>query len=76
MANNEHVALLGQGASAWNEWRAEFNGTPDLSRGELDCEPCHLAAETACHENPEIEAFPGKIDSHFRAGAGGALSIV
>ena len=35
MANDEHVALLGQGATAWNEWRAKFDGTPDLSRTGL-----------------------------------------
>src|SRR5215469_2139297 len=35
MANNEHVALLGQGATAWDEWRAKFNETPDLSGAGL-----------------------------------------
>src|ERR1700749_1957297 len=32
MPNDEHVALLGQGAMAWNAWRAERDETPDLSR--------------------------------------------
>jgi uncharacterized protein YjbI with pentapeptide repeats len=35
MPNDEHVALLVQGATAWNEWRAKFDGTPDLSRAGL-----------------------------------------
>jgi uncharacterized protein YjbI with pentapeptide repeats len=35
MANDEHVELLGQGATAWNEWRAKFNETPDLSAAGL-----------------------------------------
>jgi uncharacterized protein YjbI with pentapeptide repeats len=35
MANDEHVGLLGQGATAWNEWRAKFNETPDLSAAGL-----------------------------------------
>lgn len=32
MAADEHVALLGRGAAAWNEWRAEHDEAPDLSR--------------------------------------------
>jgi len=35
MPNDEHVALLVQGATAWNEWRAKFDGTLDLSRAGL-----------------------------------------
>jgi uncharacterized protein YjbI with pentapeptide repeats len=35
MANDEHVDLLGRGATAWNEWRAKFNETPDLSGAGL-----------------------------------------
>jgi uncharacterized protein YjbI with pentapeptide repeats len=35
MANTEHVALLGQGATAWNAWRAEQDQTPDLSGAGL-----------------------------------------
>jgi Pentapeptide repeats (8 copies) len=35
MANNEHVAMLGRGAAAWNEWRADCDETPDLSRAGL-----------------------------------------
>src|ERR1700758_355971 len=35
MANDEHVAMLGRGAAAWNAWRAEQNETPDLSRAGL-----------------------------------------
>jgi uncharacterized protein YjbI with pentapeptide repeats len=35
MPNDEHVALLVQGATAWNEWRAKFDRTPDLSRAGL-----------------------------------------
>jgi hypothetical protein len=30
MPNDEYVALLVQGARAWNEWRAKFAETPDL----------------------------------------------
>ena len=35
MANNEHIAMLGRGAAAWNEWRADRDETPDLSRAGL-----------------------------------------
>ena len=35
MANDEHVAPLGHGAAAWNEWRAKHAETPDLSRAGL-----------------------------------------
>ena len=35
MANDEHVAMLGRGAVAWKEWRADRDETPDLSRAGL-----------------------------------------
>src|SRR6266404_4074532 len=35
MPNDEHVAMLGHGAAAWNEWRAKLDETPDLSRAGL-----------------------------------------
>jgi hypothetical protein len=35
MANDEHVAMLGRGAVAWKEWRADRDETPDLSRACL-----------------------------------------
>src|SRR5437588_1112508 len=35
MANDEHVSVLGRGAAAWNEWRADRDETPDLSRAGL-----------------------------------------
>src|SRR5437667_11015035 len=35
MPKNEHVALLGRGAAAWNAWRAEHGDVPDLSRAPL-----------------------------------------
>jgi uncharacterized protein YjbI with pentapeptide repeats len=35
MANDEHVSVLGRGAAAWNEWRADRDETPDLSRAAL-----------------------------------------
>jgi uncharacterized protein YjbI with pentapeptide repeats len=35
MPNDEHVAMLGHGAAAWNEWRAKHDETPDLSRAGL-----------------------------------------
>src|SRR5260370_24723342 len=35
MAKNEHVALLGRGATAWNAWRAEHGDVPDLSQAAL-----------------------------------------
>src|SRR5260370_27327093 len=35
MPTNEHVALLGRGAAAWNAWRAEHGEVQDLSRGAL-----------------------------------------
>jgi len=36
MANEEHVAILQQGVSAWNKWRKTASGTwPDLSGANL-----------------------------------------
>jgi uncharacterized protein YjbI with pentapeptide repeats len=35
MPNDEHVAMLGRGAGVWNEWRADHDETPDLSRAGL-----------------------------------------
>jgi uncharacterized protein YjbI with pentapeptide repeats len=35
MPNDEHVAMVGRGAGAWNAWRAESGQTPDLSRAGL-----------------------------------------
>jgi uncharacterized protein YjbI with pentapeptide repeats len=35
MANDEHVAVLARGAPSWNEWRADCDETPDLSRAGL-----------------------------------------
>jgi uncharacterized protein YjbI with pentapeptide repeats len=35
MPNDEHVAMLGRGAAAWNAWLAENCETPDLSRANL-----------------------------------------
>jgi uncharacterized protein YjbI with pentapeptide repeats len=35
MPNDDHVAMLRRGAAAWNEWRAEHDETPDLSRAGL-----------------------------------------
>ena len=35
MPKNEHLALLGHGAAAWNAWRAEHGEVPDLSRAAL-----------------------------------------
>jgi uncharacterized protein YjbI with pentapeptide repeats len=35
MPNDEHMAMLGGGAAAWNAWRAEEDETPDLSRASL-----------------------------------------
>lgn len=35
MPNDEHVAVLGRGASAWNEWRANQDETPDLCQADL-----------------------------------------
>jgi uncharacterized protein YjbI with pentapeptide repeats len=31
MPNDDHVAMVGRGAAAWNAWRAEHGETPDLS---------------------------------------------
>jgi uncharacterized protein YjbI with pentapeptide repeats len=31
MANDEHVAMLGRGATVWNEWRATHDEMPNLS---------------------------------------------
>src|SRR5690349_5608922 len=35
MPNDEHVVMLARGAAAWNEWRADRDATPDLSRAGL-----------------------------------------
>jgi uncharacterized protein YjbI with pentapeptide repeats len=35
MANAEHVAMLARGAEAWNEWRANRDEMPELSRAGL-----------------------------------------
>src|ERR1700745_1975074 len=35
MPNDEHVAMLARGATAWNEWRAKDDEAPDLSRAGL-----------------------------------------
>jgi uncharacterized protein YjbI with pentapeptide repeats len=35
MANDEHVGVLACGAAVWNEWRANRDETPDLSRAGL-----------------------------------------
>jgi uncharacterized protein YjbI with pentapeptide repeats len=35
MPNDDHVAMVGRGAAAWNAWRAEHGETPDLSRAGL-----------------------------------------
>ena len=35
MPNDEHVAMLGRGAAAWNVWRAQNGETPDLSNAGL-----------------------------------------
>jgi uncharacterized protein YjbI with pentapeptide repeats len=35
MANDDHVARLGQDAAAWNAWRAAHDVAPDLSSAAL-----------------------------------------
>jgi uncharacterized protein YjbI with pentapeptide repeats len=35
MPNDDHVAMLGRGAAAWNTWRAENGEVPELSRAGL-----------------------------------------
>jgi hypothetical protein len=35
MANEEHLAILKNGASAWNEWRRQNPGVPDLTEADL-----------------------------------------
>ena len=35
MPKDEHVAMLGRGAAAWNTWRAEHDEVPDLSGAAL-----------------------------------------
>ena len=35
MPNDEHVVMLGRGATVWNEWRATHGEMPDLSRAGL-----------------------------------------
>jgi uncharacterized protein YjbI with pentapeptide repeats len=35
MPNDEHLAMVQRGVTAWNAWRAEQNQAPDLSRAGL-----------------------------------------
>jgi uncharacterized protein YjbI with pentapeptide repeats len=35
MPNDEHVAMLGRGATVWNEWRTTHDEMPNLSRAGL-----------------------------------------
>jgi len=35
MPNDEHVAVLGRGATVWNAWRAKQDEVPDLSLAAL-----------------------------------------
>ena len=35
MTRDEHIALLGRGAAAWNAWRTEHDAAPDLSSAAL-----------------------------------------
>src|SRR6266436_6922235 len=35
MPKDEHIAVLGRGAAAWDAWRAEHSEMPDLSRAAL-----------------------------------------
>ena len=35
MASDEHLALLGRGAAAWNAWRVEHDEAPDLAGAAL-----------------------------------------
>ena len=35
MPNDEHVAMLGRGVAVWNEWRANHDEPPDLTRAGL-----------------------------------------
>ena len=35
MPNDQHVAMLGHGAAAWNEWRTKLDETPDMSQAGL-----------------------------------------
>jgi uncharacterized protein YjbI with pentapeptide repeats len=35
MPNDDHVAMVGRGAAAWNAWQAEHGETPNLSRAGL-----------------------------------------
>lgn len=35
MAKDEHLALLGRGAAAWNAWRAQHDEAPDLTGAAL-----------------------------------------
>jgi uncharacterized protein YjbI with pentapeptide repeats len=35
MPNDDHVAMVGRGAAAWNTWRVENGEVPDLTRAAL-----------------------------------------
>ena len=58
MSNDEHVTKLARGAAAWNEWRANRDETPDLSRAGLSLQRrvrCELASNSnRLKEPPEM----------------------
>lgn len=43
MADPEHLKILRQGVAAWNEWRREFRGLPNLADADLTGENLALA---------------------------------
>jgi uncharacterized protein YjbI with pentapeptide repeats len=45
MANEDHIALLKKGVTAWNAWRKE-NRHPDLEQSEVNLVTARLLAET------------------------------
>ena len=52
MPNDDHIAVLGRGAAAWNAGRAENGETPDLSRARLrglDLSGCDLSQADLRH---------------------------
>jgi hypothetical protein len=44
MANEDHIALLKKGVTAWNAWRKE-NRHPDLEQSEVKLVTARLLAE-------------------------------
>lgn len=87
MANDEHVALLRQGASVWNDWRsqeearyrrnAEPHGPSVILKGFFD--PSDLTAvqiDRALASPPPHWGLQQGGPSEFRAGGSGLIDSI